>query len=223
MANIKKTSKWKKALKENLKSLFIALIIALFVRAFVVQAFKIPSGSMLETLQIGDFLLVNKFIYGIRMPFTNKIILPISNPKRGDIVVFQFPKDKSKDYIKRIVAIEGDRVKVINNELYINSQKIEENYIKVESIGDYVRDEVFPFSYKEYTKTNDFAEITIPKDSYFALGDNRNKSYDSRYWGFVHKKHLRGKALIIYWSWENISWEKKLQSIRWSRFGKLIN
>ena len=154
---------------------------------------------MLETLQIGDFLLVNKFIYGVRNPFTNKILIPLTKPKRGDIIVFEFPKDRTKDFIKRVVAIEGDRVKVINNRLFLNGNLIKENFIRNSSSIEYLK-KSSDFDYHQ--GSTDFEEQIVPKDSYFMLGDNREKSLDSRFWGFVHKDLIVGKALIIYWSWE---------------------
>ncbi len=206
---------------ENIKAIVIALIIALVIRAFVVQAFKIPSGSMLETLQIGDFLFVNKFIYGVRNPFSNKTIIPISKPKRGDIVVFEFPKDRTKDFIKRVAGVEGDRVKVINNHLFLNGKLIKENYIKNDNDFSYLENSS---SFDASQSSTNFQEQVVPKDCYFMLGDNREKSYDSRFWGFVHKDLIVGKALIIYWSWDSYApISKILNTIRWKRIGTLIN
>ncbi|MFO7727339.1 MAG: signal peptidase I, partial [Desulfonatronovibrio sp.] len=177
---------------------------ALFIRTFVIQAFKIPSGSMLPTLQIGDHLLVNKFKYGIHMPFMDKYIFEFDGPQFQDIIVFEFPEDPSKDFIKRVVGLPGDVVEIKDKKFFRNGRHVEEDYIQH-------RDR------RIVDKRDDFGPYTVPENSYFVLGDNRDESYDSRFWGAVEREDILGKAWIIYWSWEGVS------NIRWSRIGNLIH
>ncbi len=196
--------RWQTLLKEYAEALIIALILALFIRTFVVQAFKIPSGSMLQTLQIGDHLLVNKFKYGIHMPFMDRYIFEFDGPDFQDIIVFEFPEDPSKDFIKRVVGKPGDVIEIRDKRFYRNGEIVSEEYIQ--HTDDRVVD-----------RRDDFGPYTVPEDSYFVLGDNRDESYDSRFWGSVEREKILGKAWRIYWSWENIT------NIRWGRIGKLIN
>jgi len=195
---------WKKTVYEYAEALFIALILAFFIRSFVVQAFKIPSGSMLDTLQIGDHLLVNKFIYGLRIPFTDKFIVKFSGPKFRDVIVFEFPLDPSKDFIKRVIGVPGDVIKIVNKVVYRNGQKLIEPYAK------HVDPRIIP-------RRDNFGPIKVPPHKYFVMGDNRDESYDSRFWGFVDRSKILGKAMIIYWSWEGFT------HIRWKRIGMLIH
>ncbi len=195
--------RWQTVLKEYAEALIIAFILAFLIRSFVIQAFKIPSGSMLQTLQIGDHLLVNKFIYGLRIPFTDIFITRFSDPEFQDIIVFEFPKDPSKDFIKRIIGTPGDVLEMRNKVLYRNGKKVDEPYVQHVEHG-----------YRPDRDT--FAKITVPKDKYFVMGDNRDQSYDSRFWGFVDRDKIEGKAMILYWSWKGFS------HIRWNRIGKLV-
>lgn len=188
--------------REYLDSIVIALVLALFIRAFFVQAFKIPSGSMLDTLLIGDHLLVNKFIYGTRIPFTKIYLREGSSPQHGDIIVFEYPRNPSIDYIKRIVGVPGDKLMLRDKVLYRNGEPLNEPYVRHTPSSVRARD--------------NFAELTVPENHYFAMGDNRDESSDSREWGFVHKDAIHGKAWRIYWSWASLS------DIRWSRIGKSI-
>ncbi|MGB9699477.1 MAG: signal peptidase I [Thermodesulfobacteriota bacterium] len=203
-ANIKKKSTF----REYAEAIIIALVLALLIRTFVVQAFKIPSGSMEPTLEIGDHILVNKFIYGIKIPFTSIRLFPLEKPKRGDVVVFIYPLDPSKDFIKRVVAVEGDTVQIVNKKLIINGVEVPDPH------AVYKDDTVFP---QEVQKRDNFGPVTVPKGCLFVLGDNRDRSLDSRFWGFVPIEDLRGKAFIIYWSWNS-----QETSVRWNRIGKLI-
>ncbi len=196
--------RWQSTLKEYAEALIFALILAFFIRSFVVQAFKIPSGSMLETLQIGDHLLVNKFIYGIKIPFTDTTLIPVSDPKFQDIVVFEFPEDPSKDFIKRVIGLPGDRIEIRKKQVFRNGQLLREPYIQ----------HTDP---REVEQRDNIPAFTVPKNTYFVMGDNRDESYDSRFWGFVEREKMQGKALILYWSWENFS------NIRWNRIGKLLH
>ncbi|MCE5312085.1 MAG: signal peptidase I [Nitrospiraceae bacterium] len=180
----------KQKIWENIKIILTAALLALFIRAFVVQAFKIPSGSMIPTLLVGDHLLVNKFIYGLEIPFTNKKILALKSPQRGDIVVFRFPEDPSRDFIKRVIGVEGDIVEMREKVVYVNEKPLIEPYAKYLS-GPGVHSKEF------------FGPYLVPKGKFFVMGDNRDQSYDSRFWGYVDMKDLRGKALVIYWSWDS--------------------
>jgi len=211
--------KKKSLFREYLEAAIIALILALFIRAFVIQAFKIPSGSMKPTLLIGDHILVNKFIYGIKVPFVDRYIMPIKKPKRGDVVVFKWPRDEKKDFIKRVVGIEGDTIEIKNDVLYVNDEKIKKKYVgKYRDDNIAVADkylELFDKSQHyildEYIKNENYGPVIVPKNSIFVMGDNRDNSHDSRYWRFVSLNKLKGKAIIIYWSWPHLR-----------RFGHLI-
>jgi signal peptidase I len=196
-------------LRENVEAILVAVVLALFIRTFVVQAFKIPSGSMKQTLQIGDHILVNKFIYGVKLPFVDKVLIPVKDPKRGDIVVFKFPEDPGKDFIKRVVGVAGDEIKIRNKKVFVNGKPLNHEF------GIHVDPRTFPSS--EEPRDN-FGPITVPPDSLFVMGDNRDQSYDSRYWGFVNLKAVKGKAFIIYWSWD-----KDHFSVRWNRLGDLLH
>ncbi len=203
----------KKIIKEYLEPIAIAILIALFIRTFVVQAFKIPSSSMEPTLQVGDHLLVNKFIYGIKFPFIGTKYFQFKKPQRGDIIVFIYPKDRSKDFIKRVIGTEGEKVQIVHNKIYINNQLIDDPW------GRY--DERAPSS-KYLQPMEIFGPVTVPVNSVFVLGDNRDNSQDSRFWGFVNVNEVKGKALIIYFSWDRYA-ENLLGKVRWVRFGKLIH
>ncbi len=202
----------KKFIKEYVEPIVIAILIALFIRAFIIQAFKIPSSSMEPTLQVGDYLLVSKFIYGIKIPFTNVKLFEFNKPKRGDIIVFIYPKDRSKDFIKRVIGTEGEKIEIIHNKIYINDRLLEDRW------GHY--DEKSEWSKYFQTKER-YGPETVPKDSLFVLGDNRDNSQDSRFWGFVNIKEVKGKALIIYFSWNGEA-QDLLDKIRWNRLAKLI-
>ena len=181
---------------------------ALFIRTFVIQAFKIPSGSMKETLKIGDHILVNKFIYGVKIPFLQTTIIPIANPKRGDIVVFKFPEDPGKDFIKRVIGVAGDVVEVRDKKVYVNSKLLNHDF------GIHTDSYIFP---KSDQPRDNFGPVVVPQHSLFVMGDNRDQSYDSRFWGFVDLKAVKGKALMIYWSWD-----KENIGVRWNRIGHLL-
>ena len=198
----------KGALRENIEAILVAIVIALFIRTFVVQAFKIPSGSMKQTLQIGDHILVNKFIYGVKIPYLDKTIIPIEGPHRGDIVVFRYPVDPSKDFIKRVIGIPGDVIEIRDKKLYVNGKRVTHDhgvYTDSRILGENVR------------PRDNFGPITVPPHSLFVMGDNRDESYDSRFWGFVDYKALLGEAFIIYWSWD-----KENFGVRWSRIGRVL-
>ena len=218
--------------KEWVEPFLIAAIVALFIRQFVVEAFKIPSGSMIPTLTIGDHLLVNKFIYGPRIPFTDTRIFAWKEPKRGEIVVFKYPENEDKNFIKRVVGLPGDKIQIIGGKLFINDQ-----VVPIKASGapkDSSVEEGLSFGkptfYEEQLGTvthtiqylvdqsgkNDGPWL-VPKDSVFVMGDNRDNSQDSRFWGFVRENKILGRAFIIYWSWDGDG-----RWVRWERIGKLI-
>ncbi|VBB41886.1 Signal peptidase I [uncultured Desulfatiglans sp.] len=198
----KSTRKKKGLIREYAEAAVIAILLALFIRTFIVQAFKIPSGSMEPTLLVGDHILVNKFIYGIKIPFINKTLIPVSTPERNDVIVFIYPLDKSKDFIKRVIGLPGDTIEIKGQEIYINGGLFEDphGYYGREGddgVPDLERDHAGPFK--------------VPDNHLFVMGDNRDHSYDSRFWGFVPIDSLRGEAFIIYWSWPN--WKRFLHWI----------
>jgi signal peptidase I len=198
----------KSSARETIEAIAVALLLALVIRTFVVQAFKIPSGSMLPTLQIGDHLLVNKFLYGPRLeiPFTQISLgrLPgLRSPQRGDVVVFVNPKDPSQDFIKRVVATAGETVEMRQRHLYINGQPVDDPFATYRLGG--------------VEKSQHFGPYVVPPGTVFAMGDNRDESSDSRFWGPVPLENVKGLAVIIYWSWDHARhW------LRWERLGKLV-
>ncbi|MBP8645772.1 MAG: signal peptidase I [Syntrophobacteraceae bacterium] len=204
-------------LREYAEAIIIAILLALIIRAFIVQAFKIPSGSMKPTLLIGDHILVNKFVYGIKVPFWNKELLHFSDPKRQDIIVFRYPVDPSKDFIKRVIGLPGDTVCIRDKIVFVNDQRLQEPYAvfndsKIMPAGLSPRDNMGP--------------IIVPPNSLFVMGDNRDESYDSRFWKFVDVKELKGKAFIIYWSWNRdgeFTWQANDSYVRWNRIGKWLH
>lgn len=179
----KKKSVW----RDWTESIIIAFLLAMVIRSFVVQAFKIPTGSMRMTLIEGDLILVNKFIYGAKVPFTSWRLPALREPKRGDVVVFIYPEDKKKDFIKRLVGLPGEIIEIKNGSIYVNDQPAPEP----------IFNQIYYYNRGEFSA--DGQKITVPKDSYFVLGDNSTSSKDSRYWGFVPKDDLLGKALVVYW------------------------
>ncbi|MBW2181475.1 MAG: signal peptidase I [Deltaproteobacteria bacterium] len=212
-------SKKKSSLRENIEAITLAIILALFIRTFVVQAFKIPSGSMKETLLVGDHILVNKFIYGIKIPFIKKTLIPIKNPQREDIIVFKYPIDPKKDFIKRVIGIPGDVIEIRDKQIFINGKnfgdKVYESYKDPDKIP------------AESSHRDNYGPVTVPLESLFVMGDNRDNSHDSRFWGFVPLEDVKGKAFLIYWSsvlprgwiW-NWNWETLI--LRWDRLGKTL-
>ncbi len=215
----KKDKKQKGAVREYAEALIIALLLAFVIRSFVVQAFKIPSGSMLPTLKVGDHLLVNKFVYGLRLPFTDILLTDFSDPECKDIVVFRFPENESKDFIKRVIGTPGDTIRIRNHRVYRNGDLLKEPYVRPNrnaGHGSFPMDKWPPHSFDPRVRNN-LGPIQVPEDKYFVMGDNRGESYDSRFWGFVDEDKILGRAWIIYWSWK--SWT----DIRWSRIGKVIH
>lgn len=176
------------------EALIVAGLLAIAIRGAVVQAFKIPSGSMLPTLLIGDHLLVSKFLYGVRLPYTDTRVLRIRAPRRGDIVVFAYPEDDGKDFIKRIIGEPGDTLEVRNKRVYVNGAPLEDPW------GRYADQRTLPAG---AGPRDQFGPVTVPEGQYFVMGDNRDRSLDSRFWGFVEDARIKGKAFIIYWSWDS--------------------
>jgi len=201
-------SKKKSKLREYIEAILLAIAIAFFIRTFVIQAYKIPSGSMKPTLLIGDHILVSKFNYGVKLPFFRSTLIPIGTPKRGDIVVFIYPEDRSKDFIKRLIGLPGDTIEIRNKKVFLNGAPWSDAY------GVHVDALILPGSVQP---RDNFGPVKVPDESIFVIGDNRDESYDSRFWGFVNMKDVLGKAQIIYWSWNSEdSW------VRWSRIGTVL-
>jgi signal peptidase I len=193
---------------EYAEAIIIAILIAFFIRTFIVQAFKIPSGSMKPTLLIGDHILVNKFIYGVKIPFIRKNLISISEPKRDDVIVFIYPEDRSKDFIKRVIGVGGDTIEIRNKKIFLNGLPFQDTH------GVYVDDFIIPGTIQP---RDNFGPMTVPKGAVFTMGDNRDQSYDSRFWGVVDLKDVLGKAFIMYWSWN-----REDHNVRWSRLGRLV-
>ena len=163
---------------------------------------------MKQTLQIGDHILVNKFLYGVKIPYWNETIIPFKEPRREDIIVFKFPKDPNKDFIKRVIGVAGDVVESRDKQLYVNSKPVNHDF-GVHTDSHIISGNIRP--------RDNFGPITVPENSLFVMGDNRDESFDSRFWGFVDLKAVNGKAFIIYWSWD-----KQNFGVRWGRLGKLL-
>jgi signal peptidase I len=188
----------KSVLREYFESIVIAVILALFVRTWVVQAFKIPTGSMENNLLIGDHLLVNKFIFGPTPLAIGRAVLPVRPIRRGDIVVFKYPDEPDRDFIKRVIGLPGETVELKNKQVYINGEPIDEPYVHFLTPPSSDYQEVTSYDVRER-----FGPVTVPDTKYFVMGDNRDNSQDSRYWGFLPRDYVKGKALLIYWSYES--------------------
>jgi signal peptidase I len=202
------SSKPRSIIREYVEAALWALIITLFLRAFVIQAFRIPSESMKDTLLVGDFLFVNKFEYGAKIPFTHVRLPGVRQPRRGDVIVFQFPQDPSKDFIKRCVATGGETVEIKNKQVSVNGVALNEPYTihsdpTVKPAGYDYRDNYGPY--------------TVPPGELFMMGDNRDNSNDSRYWGTLEMDLVKGRAMFLYWSWDG---EKNWP--RWNRIMRMI-
>lgn len=233
MSEVQSEKRSKKSFyKEWIEPFLIAAVVALFIRQFVVEAFKIPSGSMIPTLTIGDHLLVNKFIYGPRIPFTDSRIFSWKEPKRGDIIVFKYPENEDKNFIKRVVGVSGDKVQIINGKLFLNDQPVSltpegtaaeaGQKSGIEGRSPRLFDEqlgtvTHRIQYLVDQSQKNEGPWLVPKESVFVMGDNRDNSQDSRFWGFVKYNKILGRALIIYWSWDGED-----RWVRWERIGSLI-
>jgi len=188
----------KSVVREYFESIVIAVILALFVRTWVVQAFKIPTGSMENNLLIGDHLLVNKFVFGPTPLAIGRAVLPVRPIHRGDIVVFKYPDEPDRDFIKRVIGLPGETIELKNKKVHVNGQPIDEPYVHFLTPPSNDYQEVTSFDLRER-----FGPVTVPADQYFVMGDNRDNSQDSRYWGFLPRHYIKGRALLIYWSYES--------------------
>jgi signal peptidase I len=201
--------KAKSKLIESIKAIIIAVLIALFIRTFILGNYEIPSGSMKPTLLVGDRILASKFIYGIKIPYFRKTVIPFTDPKRSDIVVFIYSVDRSKDFIKRVVGLAGDTIEIKNKKILINGKEYTDSY------GVYRDSKIYP---RTMNSRDNFGPVIVPQNSIFVMGDNRDDSFDSRFWGFVNLRDVEGKAFIIYWSWD-----KEDHSLRWRHLGGTLN
>lgn len=216
---------------EYSKAFFPVILVVFLLRSFVVEPFRIPSGSMLPTLYIGDFILVNKFIYGIRLPIIDDKIIDISEPKRGDVMVFRFPHNVSIDYIKRVVGLPGDQIEYKNKTLYINGKEMpqtKDGNAVLKDIGN-LRPTISDYTeilgkekhdiLRDSERPNTDMKFSVPPGHYFVMGDNRDYSNDSRYWGFVPERDIIGKAFFIWFSWDS----EHGGGVNWSRIGDIIH
>ncbi len=212
--------------REYAEAMIIAIILALTIRAFVVQAFKIPSGSMIPSLLIGDHILVNKLAYGLQLPgecafeisfppvtcYTSNMLIDFDPPERGDIIVFRYPENEQKDFIKRIIGVPGDVIRIDNKIVSVNGEPLRDAPFTQRVDPGIIDGRINP--------RDNFGPRTVPDDSYFVMGDNRDQSLDSRFWGYVQQDKIKGRAFLIYWSWHGRgAWT---EWVRWNRIGKSI-
>lgn len=213
------------------RAFFPILLIVFLLRSFLFEPFRIPSGSLEPTLLMGDFILVNKFDYGVRLPVIHYKLFGNQEPKRGDIIVFRWPPDTSYDFIKRVIGLPGDRISYINKELYVNGEKIPQEFVgdqiaKTESGDEWKATEreenLLGVKHKIFVDDldvgHDFKDRIVPPGNYFVMGDNRDKSADSRYWGFVPDKNIIGKAVLVW-----MSWNSDKTRVRFNRIGSVIH
>jgi signal peptidase I len=216
----------KSIVREYAEAIVVAMLLAFAIRVFVVQAFKIPSGSMIPTLLIGDHILVSKLSYGLQWPtdcklqwafppvncYASQTIVAFGKPQRGDIVVFRFPEDEEKDFIKRIVGTPGDTVQIRHKQVLVNGEPLDDRAFTQRIDPGIIDGTINP--------RDNFGPVTVPEGAYFVMGDNRDQSLDSRFWGYVREEKIRGKAFRIYWSWSGQGhWT---EWVRWERFGRAI-
>jgi signal peptidase I len=216
-------------LVEYAKSFFPVILAVLLLRSFLIEPFRIPSGSMMPTLLVGDFILVNKYKYGIRLPVLNKKVYELGEPERGDVVVFRFPKDPSVDYIKRVVGVPGDHIVYRDKTLLVNGEKIAQipqgTYIGMGSGlsmsgADLRREDLTGVKHDILVVPKIrgvSSDVVVPEGYYFVMGDNRDNSNDSRYWGFVPEGNLVGKAFMIWMNWDSAA-----DGVGWGRIGDSI-
>ncbi len=219
--------KTKSIIREYAEALIIAILLALTIRVFVVQAFKIPSGSMIPTLLIGDHILVSKLAYGFQLPkdcefevafppvtcYSSTIVMDFDPPQQGDVIVFRYPEDENKDFIKRVIGTPGDVIEIHNKKVMVNGKPLMDAAFTQRVDPGIIDGRINP--------RDNFGPITVPDDSYFVMGDNRDQSLDSRFWGFVKMNKIKGRAFLVYWSWNGQgSWT---DWVRWDRIGKSIN
>jgi signal peptidase I len=216
----------KSVLREYAEAIIVAMLLAFAIRVFVVQAFKIPSGSMIPTLQIGDHILVSKLSYGLQWPgdcafkvsfppvtcYASHQVVSFGQPQRGDVIVFRYPEDEDKDFIKRIVGLPGDQIEIRNKAVLVNGVPLDDRAYTQRVDPGVIEGTINP--------RDNFGPMTVPRDSYFVMGDNRDQSLDSRFWGYVRAEKIKGKAFRIYWSWSGQGHWK--QWVRWERLGRTI-
>jgi signal peptidase I len=203
----------KSTAREYFESICVAVILALFVRTFIVQAFKIPTGSMENNLLIGDHLLVNKFVFAPTLSRVEDAVLPIDPIRRGDIVVFKYPEEPERDFIKRVIGLPGDTIELKQKKVHINGMPLDEAYVQFLSPPD-------ESSPDDFDVRVQYGPVTVPADHYFMMGDNRDNSQDSRYWGFMPRSYVKGKALFVYWSFADDGSGRSsglFPAVRWSR------
>lgn len=218
------------AIVEYARAFFPVILVVFVLRSFIVEPFRIPTGSMVPSLKAGDFILVNKFSYGLRLPVVDTKVVDLGSPERGDIMVFRFPHDESVNYIKRVIGVPGDRILYRDKQLFINGEPVEQ-------------DAVGPYSYRggsgrvvmaherlehldgsphdilvDPSRPERALELTVPEGSYFVMGDNRDYSNDSRFWGFVPEANIVGEAFLIWFSWDKANGG----GVNWSRIGDII-
>jgi signal peptidase I len=187
----------KSTVREYFESIVIAVILALFVRTFAVQAFKIPTGSMENNLLIGDHLLVNKFVYGPTLSRLEEKLLPIKPVRRGDIIVFKYPEEPDRDFIKRVIGLPGETVELRNKQVYVDGRPLTEPYVHFLDLPEAAGEERTDADVRRR-----YGPVSVPPGHYFVMGDNRDNSQDSRYWGFLPRDYIKGQADMIYWSYE---------------------
>lgn len=198
--------KQKSTFREYTEAILIALVLAFIIRSFIVQAFKIPSGSMIPTLLVGDHILVNKFIFGPQIPFTKIRLFSFQKPKRGEVVVFLEPTERKKDFIKRVIGLPGETIQVIDRKVLINGKPLKDEAYAYHESTHFVRG------------LDNYGPLKIPENCYFMMGDNRENSSDSRVWGPVPFELMKGTAFMIYWSWNGPD-----RNVRWGRIGDLLH
>jgi len=215
MGKVKETRRKKSKLRQHAESLAFTILLALLLRSFVVQAFRIPSGSMEDTLLVGDFLLAEKLSYGPLIPFTGVRLPGLREPRPGDIIIFKFPGNPHKDFIKRVIAVGGQVVEIRNKRVYVDGKEV-----PPPPKAKFLDPNILP---REVSTRDNFGPVRVPKGYLFVMGDNRDNSLDSRYWGFVPLEEVKAKALIIYFSWNNHCpiWDVA-HKIRWWRIGRII-
>lgn len=218
-------------LGEYARSLFVVFFVVFVIRSFIFEPYIVPSGSMLPTIQLGDFVLVNKFAYGLRLPFIGTRIIPLSEPHLGDVAVFKDVANPQVSFIKTVVGVPGDRISYINKQLYINDAPVSQKFLastiepnnanlgstNVKEYESVLGGKTHDIYVTPSVSSKDFKDLVVPKGSYFMMGDNRDNSDDSRMWGFVPEKNLTGKAEVIFFSWDSTT-----HSIRFKRVGKLL-
>ncbi|HEU4563369.1 MAG TPA: signal peptidase I [Gemmatimonadaceae bacterium] len=235
LRELNRTRSTSQAVFDWMRSVTVALLLFFVIRSFLVEAFKIPTGSMENTLLVGDFLLVNKAVYGAEVPLTGKRLPAFEQPQRGDIIVFEWPKDRSKNFVKRIIGIPGDTLEMRNGEVWRNGHPLQERYVLHTEPGTDRGSEEFSWqrdwlirrataSSGDHPSRNNWGPLIVPESNYFVLGDNRDNSYDSRYWGFVPDSLVKGKPLFVYYSYER-GGERRFPwftNVRWTRVGEPI-